>query len=118
MNGQDEYEQILKSGGAIEENSIAGYRDEIEYDRVIYEHFGLSGNVLDACGVVGKIRELLDSTVNYRSVEPHINSFREISKAKVEVYSCPKKDCTFLAGMAEFSNHLIEFRLGTYAVHP
>lgn len=102
MNGQDEYEQILKSGGAIEENSIAGYRDEIEYDRVIYKHFGLFGNVLDVGGGVGTIREFLDPTVNYLSVDPYIYGFREISEAKIEAYQCLKEDCNFIAGMSEF----------------
>ena len=102
MNGQDEYEQIFKSGGAIEENSISGYRDEIEYDRVIYEYFRLFGSVLDVGGGVGTLREFLDSTVNYMSVDPHINCFREIPVAKTETYSCLREDCNFIAGVAEF----------------
>lgn len=101
-DGQDEFEKTLSSGGAIEENSLAGYKDEIEYDRVIYEHFRLSGSVLDVGGGVGTIREFLDPTVNYMSVDPHISVFREISEAKLKAYFCLKEDCNFISGMAEF----------------
>lgn len=102
MNGQEEFEKILKAGGAIEENSLAGYEDEIEYDRVVYEQFRLLGSVLDVGGGVGTIREFLDPTVNYISVDPHISCFSEISEAKREAYYCLKKDCNFISGMAEF----------------
>jgi ubiquinone/menaquinone biosynthesis C-methylase UbiE len=102
IDGQDEFEKIVSAGGAIEENSFAGYKDEIEYDRVIYEHFRLSGNVLDVGGGVGTIREFLDSAVNYMSVDPHIGCFREIPQAKIDAYSCLKEGCNFISGMAEF----------------
>ena len=102
IDGQDEFEKIVGAGGAIEENSFAGYKDEIEYDRVIYEHFRLSGNVLDVGGGVGTIREFLDSAVNYMSVDPHIGCFSEIPQAKIDAYSCLKENCNFISGMAEF----------------
>jgi len=102
VNGQDEFEKIIKAGGAIEDNSLSGYQDEIEYDRVVYEHFKLSGSVLDVGGGVGTIREFLNSSVNYVSVDPHIGCFREISEVKIEAYSCLAVDCNFVAGMAEF----------------
>ena len=102
MDGQYEFELILKAGGAIEENSLAGYRDEIEYDRVVYEHFCISGSVLDVGGGVGTLREFLDPAVNFMSVDPHINCFSEIPAGKIEAYSCLKEDCNFISGTAEF----------------
>jgi SAM-dependent methyltransferase len=102
MDGQIEFEKILKAGGAIKENSINGYLDEIEYDRVVYEYFNLSGSVLDVGGGVGTLREFLDPSVNFLSVDPHINCFSEIPVGKIDAYSCLKVDCNFVAGMAEF----------------
>lgn len=102
MDGQDEFEKILEAGGAIEENSLAGYRDEIEYDRVVYEHFCISGSVLDVGGLVGTLREFLDPTVNFVSVDPHINCFSEIPAGKIEAYACLKENCNFISGTAEF----------------
>lgn len=102
MDGQNEFEKIVKAGGAIEENSVAGYKDEIEYDRVVYEHFRLSGCVLDVGGGVGTLREFLEPEVNYLSVDPYLDCFSEIPDAKIEAYACLKVNCNFVAGSAEF----------------
>ena len=102
MDGQNEFEKILKAGGAIEENSLAGFRNEIEYDRVVYEFFNISGSVLDVGGGVGTLREFLDPTVDFVSVDPHINCFNEIPAGKMEAYACLKEECNFIPGTAEF----------------
>ena len=57
--GQRSYERLVRSGGAIQEYNVKGYQDEIEYDRPIYEHFCMSGKVLDVGGGVGTLREFL-----------------------------------------------------------
>ena len=100
--GQRSYERLVRSGGAIQENNVKGYQDEIEYDRPIYEHFCMSGKVLDVGGGVGTLREFLSDSVLYLSVDPYLAGPYEIPKPKVDAYSCLRTHLNFIGGVAEF----------------
>jgi len=101
-DGQESYEAIVRSGGAIHENNVEAYRSEIEWDRPIYEYFQLEGKILDVGGGVGTIREFLTDSATYLSIDPYINGLSEIPQPKIEAYSCLRTHLNFIGGVAEF----------------
>jgi ubiquinone/menaquinone biosynthesis C-methylase UbiE len=110
-DGQDEMERLYKTCEA----SGSGYRDrvksclaQIEYDRPVYEHFHMSGSILDVGGGVGTVREFLPETVQFVSIDPYINAPHEIQPANREAYSCLNLPLNFIAATAEFLPFIAE----------
>lgn len=64
-NGQTDYEQWADSDCTTEEQ----YKKEIDYDRLIYSHYLLSGRILD-CGGAGTVREFLAADVEFVYTDP------------------------------------------------
>ncbi len=58
--GQSEYERWAESDQATEDN----YRKEIAYDRPIYEHFTMSGRILDCGGGLVRCASSLPTMLN------------------------------------------------------
>lgn len=99
--GQEEYER-WEAGGTGYSGRVEAYRDEIEYDRPVYERFQLDGLVLDVGGGAGTLREFLSEDVRYVSIDPFHRALHDIPQAKAEAYSCLRSPCNFVAAMAEF----------------
>ena len=99
--GQDVYE-AWEAGGDGYRNQVDAYRREIEYDRPIYEHFLIRGDVLDVGGLTGTVREFLADDARHVSIDPYIEAPFEIPKAKIEAYGCLSRRLNFIGGVAEF----------------
>lgn len=99
--GQDKYESWWASGSGYE-NKVKAYRDEVNYDRPVYEHFKLTGDILDVGGGLGTVREFLGQNARFISIDPFIGAPFCIPDAKSEAYHCLSRDFNFIGGMAEF----------------
>ena len=101
LHGQHEYEKWYLNGDGYKNNG-ASYKEEIAYDREVYEHFVIEGDVLDVGGGAGTLREFLSKNVRYISLDPFLNVFKSIPLAKMEAYTCLNKKINFICGVAEF----------------
>lgn len=99
--GQDFFESWESSSRGYEKSSQA-YRNEIDYDREVYEHFQLAAPILDVGGLMGTVREFLPIDVQFVSVDPYISAPYEVPLAKADAYTCLKRPLNFIAGMSEF----------------
>ena len=99
--GQEVYEQWQASGEG-HNNQVNFYKKEIEYDRPIYEHFKMSGDILDVGGLTGTVREFLSEDCRFVSVDPYIEAVFKIAHAKKEAYKCLSKRFNFIGALAEF----------------
>jgi len=99
--GQDAYE-LWESSGTGYKNEVRRYKNEIDYDKSIYENFKLKGDILDVGGGTGTVREFLDKEVRYISVDPFIDAVFKIPKAKIEAYKCLNEQFNFVGSLAEF----------------
>jgi len=99
--GQDEFEKCETSGTNYG-NGVDAYKKEIEYDRPIYEHFKLKGDILDVGGLTGTLREFLNEGQRYISIDPFIDGLSKTTLAKKKAYSCLSKPLNFIGGVAEF----------------
>jgi ubiquinone/menaquinone biosynthesis C-methylase UbiE len=99
--GQQKYEEWESSGQGYMDQ-ISTYKKEIEYDRPIYEHYKLSGDILDVGGLTGTVREFLDTDHRFVSIDPYLEAVFKIPPAKREAYKCLSKPLNFIGGLAEF----------------
>ena len=99
--GQDFFEQVEVSGSAYN-NKVEAYKKEIDYDRPIYQHFKMKGDILDLGGLNGTVREFLSKDTRFVSVDPFIDGIFQIPPAKKEAYKCLSKPLNFIGSLAEF----------------
>ncbi|MDW3094152.1 MAG: class I SAM-dependent methyltransferase [Gammaproteobacteria bacterium] len=100
-SGQDAYENWETSSSGYN-NKVKNYRKEIQYDMPTYEYFELSGDIIDIGGGVGTVRELINTSYRFVSIDPYINAPLEVPSAKMEAYKCLSKHLNFVSAMAEF----------------
>jgi len=101
MVGQEVYERWEASGEGYN-NQVNAYKKEIEYDRPIYEHFNMDGDILDVGGLTGTVREFLREDCRFVSVDPYLEAAFKIHPAKKEAYKCLSKRLNFIGALAEF----------------
>jgi ubiquinone/menaquinone biosynthesis C-methylase UbiE len=99
--GQEVYEQWEASGEGYD-NQVNAYIKEIQYDRPIYEHYKMNGDILDVGGLTGTVREFLSEHCRFVSVDPYIDAVFKIPHAKKEAYKCLSKRLNFIGALAEF----------------
>jgi len=99
--GQTRYE-VGETNGEGYKNNVESYKKEIDYDRPIYDHFEISGDVLDVGGGVGTVREFLKEDVRFISVDPFIDAPFQVRKPKREAYKCLTRNLNFVCGFGEF----------------
>jgi ubiquinone/menaquinone biosynthesis C-methylase UbiE len=99
--GQDYYEYTEASGAGYN-NRVEAYKQEIEYDRPIYQHFKMNGSILDLGGLTGNIREFLPEDVRFVSLDPFIDGIFQIPSARKEAYNCLSRPLNFISALAEF----------------
>jgi ubiquinone/menaquinone biosynthesis C-methylase UbiE len=78
------------------------FLEEIEYDRPVYSHIKMLGRILDVGGGAGTVREFLDTTTEFISVDPYIDCLNEIPLEKKRAYTCLSRPLNFIAACAEF----------------
>jgi SAM-dependent methyltransferase len=100
-DGQDVFE-ISVTTNEYYRNEIEAYKKEIEYDKPIYEHFKLYGDILDVGGLAGTPREFLNEGQRYISIDPFITGLSQVPLAQKKAYSCFSKPLNFIGGVAEF----------------
>lgn len=101
LQGQNHYESWYASSSGYKKN-INSYEDELLYDKEIYDHFEIQGNVLDVGGGAGTLREFLKSDINYISLDPYLHVLSDIPEEKKRVYKCLGEPFNFICGVAEF----------------
>jgi SAM-dependent methyltransferase len=99
--GQDFYEQEEASGSGYN-NQVEAYKKEIDYDRPIYQHFKMKGDILDLGGLSGNVREFLSEDTRLVSVDPFIDGIFKIPPARKEAYKCLSRPLNFIGALAEF----------------
>jgi SAM-dependent methyltransferase len=99
--GQDKYE-FGETTGKGYRNDVESYKKEIGYDRPTYEHFEISGDVLDVGGGVGTVREFLKEDTRFISIDPSIDAPFKVPKPKREAYKCLAQKLNFVCGLGEF----------------
>lgn len=99
--GQEAFEKWESSGEGYD-NQLNAYKKEIDYDRPIYEHFEVNGDVLDVGGLTGTVREFLPEGSRLVSIDPYIEAVFKIPSARKEAYKCLSKPLNFLGALAEF----------------
>jgi hypothetical protein len=96
---------VLSSPGY--KNSVKKYREEIEYDRPVYNHFVMSTDILDVGGEAGSLREFLNPSSRYISID----SLRNVPVTKQEAFNCLAKISILFPVLLSFpsllKNHLI-----------
>jgi len=106
LHGQLYYEKWACK--LLEKESEASYRNEIEGVRPVYQHFCLSGRILDLGGGVGRVREFLAPDTEFVSTDPWLEAPHKIGKAERGVYSCLNRPLNFIAATAEFQPFIAE----------
>ncbi|MDA1332516.1 MAG: class I SAM-dependent methyltransferase [Proteobacteria bacterium] len=99
--GQEVYERWEASGEGYN-NQVNAYKKEIEYDRPIYEHYKMDGDILDVGGLTGMVREFLSEDCRFVSVDPYLEAVFKIPHARKEAYKCLSKRLNFIGALAEF----------------
>lgn len=99
--GQTAFES-LEEASHYSRKPLEFFRNEIENDRPIYQHFELQEPILDIGGSVGLLREFLSADTKYLVVDPFIDVRERISKKREEAYSCLSEPLNFVSGLAEF----------------
>ena len=99
--GQEVYERLEASGEGYN-NQVNAYKKEIEYDRPIYEHYKMDGDILDVGGLTGMVREFLSEDCRFVSVDPYLEAVFKIPHARKEAYKCLSKRLNFIGALAEF----------------
>lgn len=97
--GQKKYESWEQNADGYKPSD---YKKEIDRDKATYKHFKLSGAILDIGGGVGTVREFLEDSSKFLSVDPFINAPFLIPEPKRTTYRCLSEHLNFIAGMAEF----------------
>ena len=100
-SGQKAYEK-WDADGEGHGNAVAAFKNEIEYDRPIYERFQMSGDILDVGGLNGTVREFLPEDARLVSVDPYIEAVFRVSATKKMAYRCLSTPLNFVGGVAEF----------------
>ena len=99
--GQAVFEQEEVSGAGYK-NQVSAYKKEIDYDRPIYQHFKMKGDILDLGGLSGTVREFLSEDTRFVSVDPFIDGIFQIPPARKEAYKCLSRPLNFIGALAEF----------------
>ncbi|MBL4783998.1 MAG: class I SAM-dependent methyltransferase [Cohaesibacteraceae bacterium] len=99
--GQDIFE-TWETDGVGYKGRVDEYKKEIENDRPIYDHFKITGDVLDVGGLAGTVREFLPQNTRYISMDPFIDAITKIPKSKIEAYKCLSEVFNFIGAVAEF----------------
>lgn len=99
--GQREYE-VWEASGEGYKDDVASFLDEIAHDKPVYDHFKLSGQILDVGGELGTVREFLSPDNEFVSIDPYINAPHEIYFPKFQAYKCLARPLNFIAATAEF----------------
>lgn len=97
--GQQFYEEEFsgKDGTTAE-----AYQAELDYDRPIYQHYPMTGRILDCGGGAGSVREFLSADVEFVSTDPWLQAPVAISATRKAVYSCLNRPLNFIGATAEF----------------
>jgi ubiquinone/menaquinone biosynthesis C-methylase UbiE len=98
--GQKSYEDWESTGAGY--RVLNRYKDEIENDKSVYEHFKISGDIVDVGGGAGTLREFLGGDCRYLSVDPFISSIFNVPNLKKQAYDCLNQEFNFISGVAEF----------------
>jgi SAM-dependent methyltransferase len=107
--GQTRFETGEAAGEGYRDDAES-YRKEICYDRPIYDHFEITGDVLDVGGGVGTVREFLGGSTQFISIDPFLGAPFHIPKPKLEAYKCLSRKLNFVCGLGEF----LPFRSETF----
>jgi SAM-dependent methyltransferase len=99
--GQDFYE-LTETTGVGYNDRVEAYKKEIDYDRPIYQHFKINGDILDLGGLTGNVREFLSEDTRLVSVDPFLDGIFQIPPARKEAYKCLSKPLNFVGALAEF----------------
>lgn len=100
--GQDAYEK-WEADSEWYRNEVAAYGAEIDYDRPIYEHFKIAGDVLDLGGGAGTVREFLQpAETRFLSIDPFLSVLERIPPSRREAYRCLSQPLNFICAMGEF----------------
>jgi len=97
-SGQVEFEKYIEA----DHTTVAACKEHIEYDRVVYDHFKMAGEILDVGGFVGTVREFLNDEDRYLSIDPFISALTKITPEGRAAYACLSKPLNFVCGVAEF----------------
>lgn len=100
--GFREWSDGQKSYEAWNKRTIEDYRIEIEGIAPIYNHFCMSGDVLDVGGGGGTVRHFLHPETKFVSVDPFLDWKDGIPAQKYEAYPCLSQHLNFIAACAEF----------------
>jgi ubiquinone/menaquinone biosynthesis C-methylase UbiE len=84
------------------ENTAEGYQLIINYDRPIYQHYPMTGRILDCGGGIGTVREFLANDVECVSTDPWLQAPAAISAARKAAYTCMNRPLNFIGATAEF----------------
>jgi ubiquinone/menaquinone biosynthesis C-methylase UbiE len=102
-SGQADYERCSQQ--LSETDSYESYSREIDSVKEIYaSEFALSGVILDVGGGQGRLRHFLSRGVQFISIDPFADAFRDLEKQinLVRAYPCLLEPCNFLKGRAEY----------------
>jgi ubiquinone/menaquinone biosynthesis C-methylase UbiE len=99
--GQDFYE-LTETTGVGYNDRVEAYKKEIDYDRPIYQHFKMEGDILDLGGLTGNVREFLSEDTRLVSADPFLDGIFQIPPARKEAYKCLSKPLNFIGALAEF----------------
>ena len=99
--GQDFYE-LTETTGVGYNDRVEAYKKEINYDRPIYQHFKMEGDILDLGGLTGNVREFLSEDTRLVSADPFLDGIFQIPPARKEAYKCLSKPLNFIGALAEF----------------
>ena len=99
--GQDFYE-LTETTGLGYNDRVEAYKKEIDYDRPIYQHFKMEGDILDLGGLTGNVREFLSEDTRLVSADPFLDGIFQIPPARKEAYKCLSKPLNFIGALAEF----------------
>ena len=99
--GQDFYE-LTETTGVGYNDRVEAYKKEINYDRPIYQHFKMEGDILDLGGLTGNVREFLSEDTRLVSADPFLDGIFQIPPARKAAYKCLSKPLNFIGALAEF----------------
>jgi ubiquinone/menaquinone biosynthesis C-methylase UbiE len=94
--------EIWEESSAAYANKVEEYKNEIVRDAEIYQHFNMSGRVLDVGGGSGTVREFLGGDCEFVSVDPFDGIEKRTPLAKVEAYKCLQGGLNYVLASAEF----------------
>jgi hypothetical protein len=87
---------------------LAEHQAGIDGARPIYQHYQMTGRILDCGGGAGTVREFLLEDVEFVCTDPWIYASLASSTARKAAYSCLNFPFNFIGATAEFQPFVAE----------